>query len=123
MISYASKQVNTLLLLAVYLFVVITHIFFIPRHAQVSAKSKSSYNSIFKRKIDDGFASKLALLQRTDKTVLNDKKDANSLILIYAGVFLVLFLGNLRFSKSHVLTWFNLLYFPANRSFIFSLRI
>lgn len=123
MLGYASKQLNTLLLLVMYLFVVITHIFFVPRHAQVSAKTKSSYNSIFKRKIDDGFATKLVLLERTDKTVLNDKKDANSLILSYAGVFLVLFLGNLRFSKVHVLRWFNFLYFPAYRPFISSLRI
>ncbi|QEM06454.1 hypothetical protein DIU31_024145 [Mucilaginibacter rubeus] len=123
MLGYASKQLNTLLLLVVYLFVVITHIFFVPRHAHISAKTKSGYNSIFKRKIDDGFATKLALLKRTDKTVLNDKKNANSLILFYAGAFLMLFLGNLRFSKAPVLSWFNFLYFPAYRPFISSLRI
>jgi hypothetical protein len=121
--GYVSKQFNTLLLLAVYLFVVITHIFFVPNHSRASSKAKSTYNSIFKRKIEDGFANKLALLQRTDKTVLNDKKDTNSLILIYAGIFLILFCGSRLFFKSSIYRRFDFLNFSQYKPFIFSLRI
>lgn len=123
MIGYVLKQLKTLLLLAVYLFVVITHIFFVAHHSPESVKAKSSYNSIFKRKLEDGLANKLSLLKRTDKTDLNDRNDAISLILIYAGIFLVLFFGTQRFLKSAIYRWIDFLYFSWYRPFNSSLRI
>jgi len=112
MMRCAFKQVNTVLLLAVYLFVVLTHIFFIQNHSSGSSKPQYHYNSIFKRKIDGVGAQKIAFLHRTDKSILNDKQDTNSLILKYADTFLLLFLIRWGFISKSTFNQFKLGYFP-----------
>lgn len=119
---HVSKQFNISLLLAAYLFVVVTHIFFIPCHTQVSVKARNTYNSIFKRKIEDGNASKLSLLHRTDKTVLNNQK-ANTLIIFYTSIFLAPFFKSVPYLRYPILRWYNCRYLSPYQLYISSLRI
>lgn len=86
------KKTSVLLLMAVYLFVVLTHILLLPNHHQVSSKSQSRYNSIFKRKLENTSAQALIMMHRTDKSVLNKDQNVQGLFVRLAASFLILLL-------------------------------
>lgn len=85
------KQANVSLLIAVYLFVVLTHVLFLPHHGSISTKKHSSYNSIFKRKPENAGMLTFSSMHRAAKTVLNKDESITSLVVKLSGVFLVLF--------------------------------
>lgn len=117
------KQLKIVLLLTAYLFVVLTHIFFIPCHNRTQVKATSCYNSIFKRKVESRNAGKPSLLHRTDKTVLNNKKDGGSLILFSTGLFLVCYFKLLPSLQPILSRRYKNLYSPPYRLYLSSMRI
>ncbi|RAV60144.1 hypothetical protein DIU36_02280 [Mucilaginibacter rubeus] len=86
------NNANVLLLLVAYLFVVLTHILFLPPHGQRSLNPQGHYNSIFKRKLDNANNHALSLMHRTDKSVLNKNQNIHHLFIKLAGSFFILLL-------------------------------
>jgi hypothetical protein len=80
-------------MMALYFTIAITHIFFLPRLNNVAQKHSSSHNSIFKRKAETvseaGFQANL--LQRPDKSTLEDKRSAVNAPEAIVASFLLLF--------------------------------
>lgn len=116
------RKISVLLLSTAYLFVVLTHISLLPSHHQDSSKSKSHYNSIFKRKLENANTQMLSMMHRTDKSVLNKDQDVKSLFLKLAGSFLIRFLIPLPVWQLR--PSFSVLdYFSPNPVFLLTLRI
>jgi hypothetical protein len=65
---------QVLLLMTVYLSIAVTHIYHLPRHNFSFKKKYIVSNSIFKRRTDIEKSSLTHFLQRTAKTVVNERK-------------------------------------------------
>ena len=65
---------QVLLLMTVYLSIAVTHIYHLPRHNFSFKKKYTVSNSIFKRRTDIEKSSLNYFLQRTAKTVINERK-------------------------------------------------
>jgi len=96
------KQINVLLLITVYLFIVLTHVLFLPHQPPNSTKRQSSYNSIFKRKLETAGMLAFSSMHRTDKTVLNKNESITGLVVKLAGIFLILFFVFRKGSRSKI---------------------
>jgi hypothetical protein len=118
------KNANVLLLLVAYLFVVLTHILFLPPHGQKSLNPHPRYNSIFKRKLDNANATTLSFMHRTDKSVFNKDQNIHYLFIKRAGSFLILLLLSRTGRQSKTLALFPFRrYFSPYPPFRLSLRI
>jgi hypothetical protein len=86
------KKLQVLLIAACYIFIAVSHIFFLPRLTGPVTEAAISHNSIFKRKTETTVTS-LAhanFFQRTDKFIMNDKKSAIDLLNLVVGSFILL---------------------------------
>ena len=104
------KNLQVLFIAACYIFIAVSHIFFLPRLTGPVTEAAISHNSIFKRKSETAVAS-LAhanFFQRTDKFVMNDKKSAIDLLNLVVGSFiLLLFAQQLwKFKPKHLHTYY-----------------
>jgi hypothetical protein len=86
------KKLQVLLIAACYVFIAVSHIFFLPRLTGPVTEAAISHNSIFKRKTETIVASlsHANFFQRTDKFVMNDKKSAIDLLNMVVGSFILL---------------------------------
>ena len=92
MISWKiSHPKYTLLLTVAYLFVVLTHVFFIRRHSSFLAQPRYIYNSIFKRQPEGGVAIYSTCFKRMDKSTIDVKQNMRIILANYAQVFIMLF--------------------------------
>lgn len=103
------KKLQVLLIAACYIFIAVSHMFFLPRLTELSSKAASSHNSIFKRKAETTIAmiSHINFFQRTDKFIVNDKKSVIDLMSMVVGSFiLLLFARNIwKLNSKHFLTF------------------
>ncbi len=117
------KQAQVLLMTAIYLFVVLTHIFFITKNTASTSRSHPIYNSIFKRKLENATAHSLNYLQRTYKSETPKPRDAEKLFTRMAACFILFFfIGNMVPLRQHFRIR-NLSYLPSSTQLIFSVRI
>ena len=86
------KKLQVLFIAACYIFIAVSHIFFLPRLTGPVAEAAVSHNSIFKRKTETTVASlsHVNFFQRTDKFIMNDKKSAIDLLNMVVGSFILL---------------------------------
>ena len=91
------KKLQVLLVSACYIFIAVSHMFFLPRLTELNGKASLSQNSIFKRKPETTIAtiSHINFFQRTDKFIVNDKKSAIDLLNIVVGSFILLLFARL----------------------------
>jgi hypothetical protein len=92
MISWKISHPKYILLLtATYLFVVLTHVFFIRRHSSFFTQPRCTYNSIFKRQPEGGVAIYSTCFKRLDKSTADVKQNLRIILANYAQVFILLF--------------------------------
>ncbi|WP_183565897.1 hypothetical protein [Mucilaginibacter sp. SP1R1] len=86
-----------LLVSACYIFIAVSHMFFLPRLTELNSKAALSHNSIFKRKPETSVTSvnHINFFQRTDKFIVNDKKSAIDLMNIVISSFILLMFARL----------------------------
>ena len=86
------KKLQVLCIAACYVFIAVSHIFFLPRLTGPVPEAAVNHNSIFKRKIETIVTSisHTNFFQRTDKFVMNDKKSAIDLLSMVVGSFIIL---------------------------------
>ena len=86
------KKLQVLLIASCYIFIAVSHMFFLPRLTELSDKAASSHNSIFKRKLETTVVtiSHINFFQRTDKFIVNDKKSVIDLMSMVVGSFILL---------------------------------
>lgn len=92
------KKLQVLVIAACYIFIAVSHMFFLPRLTELSSKATAlSHNSIFKRKAEAtvAAASHINFFQRTDKFIVNDKKSVIDLLNMVVGSFILLLFARL----------------------------
>ncbi|MFC0513431.1 hypothetical protein ACFFGT_04440 [Mucilaginibacter angelicae] len=79
--------------MAFYLLIASSHVFFLPRLTQLESTHSTGFNSIFKRKIENlhNSLSESSYVQRPDKSTLEEKKSVTDLISAVVGSFILLF--------------------------------
>ena len=87
------KGLPVLLVAACYLFITLTHIFFLPKLTHSASKHTTSYNSVYKRRvksliISSGF---IFSLHRIHKVILNERKEAMDILKSMISFFVLLF--------------------------------
>jgi hypothetical protein len=87
------KQVTTLSITAIYLFIVLTHILLLPRGNSFSYIPRPSGNSIFKRKLENAAtqAQTTNYNQRIDKSTVTKQLDIETLFFMMTLPILFLF--------------------------------
>lgn len=102
------KQLYTLLLAAVYVFVVCTHIFLLPKKGTQPALTHAQFNSMFKRKVESTAGRDATSAKRLDKSVVQ-KDDNYKVIACFTAlaVFLLLLPRTSREAKVTQLCFFN----------------
>ena len=83
------EQILVLILSIAYLFVVVSTIFLLPKHQNLSVKSQSHNNSIFKRKVDCVNVNAL-FSPSYYKSVINKEQNASRLLIQFAAAFIFL---------------------------------
>ena len=81
----------TLLLTAAYLFVVLTHVFFIRSHSSLLAQPRCIYNSIFKRQPEGRVAIYSTCFKRMVKSTVEVKQNLRVILANYAQGSILLF--------------------------------
>jgi hypothetical protein len=108
------KKLQVLIIAACYIFIAVSHMFFLPRLTELGSKAVAlSHNSIFKRKSETTIAaaSHINFFQRTDKFIVNDKKSVIDLLNMVVASFILLLFARLiwKLNPKHFLT----LHWPA----------
>jgi hypothetical protein len=91
------KKLQVLLLSACYIFIAVSHMFFLPQLTELKGKVSLSQNSIFKRNPETsvGSVNHSNFFQRTDKFIVNDKKSPIDMLKIVIGSFILLLFARL----------------------------
>lgn len=87
------KSLLVLSVMAFYLLIASSHVFFLPRLTELPGAHSIAFNSVFKRKIESVRSSfnESSYVQRPDKSTLEEKKSVNDLISAVVGSFILLF--------------------------------
>lgn len=80
------------MVVAIYSFIAISHLYYLPSPAQLLKKTPTVQNSIFKRRTENLniSAKPINYLQRTDKFTVNDKKSVADFLITAVGCFILL---------------------------------
>lgn len=87
------KSLLILSVMAFYLLIASSHVFFLPRLTQLRSTHSTAFNSVFKRKIENVRSSfnESSYVQRPDKSTLEEKKSVTDLISAVVSSFILLF--------------------------------
>jgi predicted PurR-regulated permease PerM len=87
------KSLLVLSVMAFYLLIASSHVFFLPRLTELQGTHSTAFNSVFKRKIESVRRSfnESSYVQRPDKSTLEEKKSVTDLISAVVSSFILLF--------------------------------
>jgi hypothetical protein len=87
------KSLLVLSVMAFYLLIASSHVFFLPRLTELPGTHSTAFNSVFKRKIESVRRSfnESSYVQRPDKSTLEEKKSVIDLITAVVSRFILLF--------------------------------
>lgn len=87
------RSLRILSVMAFYLVIASSHVFFLPRLTQLASARSTGFNSVFKRKMENLHSSfsESSYVQRPDKSTLEEKKSVTDLISAIVGSFILLF--------------------------------
>lgn len=87
------RSLRILSVMAFYLVIASSHVFFLPRLTQSGRTRSTGFNSVFKRKMENLHSSfsESSYVQRPDKSTLEEKKSVTDLISAVVGSFILLF--------------------------------
>jgi len=90
--GFIDKKWSVLAVIALYSFIVIAHLYYLPNISQSVQKIQTAQNSIFKRRNEtiNYNHQPTNFLQRTDKFTVNDKKSVNDFVSSVIGCFILL---------------------------------
>jgi len=123
-IGFIDKKLNVLALIALYSFIVIAHLYYLPNINQSTQRAQTAQNSIVKRRNETINYNQhlINYLHRTDKFTLNDKKSVNDFISSVIGCFILL-LFTLQLWKLNLRPFRSFTRYAINHQFVYlSLR-
>jgi len=87
------KSLLILSVMAFYLLIASSHVFFLPRLTELPSTHSTAFSSVFKRKIESVRRSfnESSYVQRPDKSTLEEKKSVTDLISAVVSSFILLF--------------------------------
>jgi hypothetical protein len=90
--NFIDKKLLVIMVVAIYSFIAISHLYYLPGTNQPFKRTFTVQNSIFKRRTENlnVSAKSINYLQRTDKFTVNDKKSAADFLNAVVGCFILL---------------------------------